>query len=128
MTDEERGRRMIKALEYGGPTHRLSDVVELIEAGRAQFWQNDEGAIVTEIHDFPLLKAVHFWLISGELKHCLALEHDILPWAIERGCTVATACGRKGWGRAAAPTGWRPWFPSFWKPLVEGVEHGRLLR
>lgn len=119
MTDEERGRRLIKALEYGGPTHRVSDVIDLYDQGKVQFWQNDEGAIVTEIHDFPLLKAVHFWLISGELKDCLALEDEILPWALEQGCTVATAAGRRGWGRVAAPTGWRLWNWNFIKPLTE---------
>lgn len=108
MTDEERARRLLKALDYAGPTHRLSDVVALIEQGRAQFWQNDEGAIVTEIENYPMVKCCRFWLISGELKACLALEDEIIPWALDEGCTKAIACGRKGWGRVAAPTGWKP--------------------
>jgi hypothetical protein len=118
VTEEERRARMQKALDHGGPTHTLADVGALIREGRAQWWQSGDGMIVTELHTTPLRKAVHFWLIAGELHDCLALEHDILPWAIEEGCTVATATGRKGWGRVAAPTGWRPWWPNFWKPLV----------
>ena len=74
--------------------------------------------IVTEIHDYPLLKTVHYWLIFGELRHCLALESDINSWARGEGCTVATATGRRGWGRVAAPTGWRPHMFTFYKPLV----------
>ena len=125
MTENERKARMERALEYGGPTHTLADVAKDIRDGKAQWWSNGDGMIVTEVHTFPLLKAVHFWLIAGALRDCLALEHDILPWAIEQGCTVATACGRKGWGRVAAPTGWREFHPNFWKPLVRGISYGQ---
>jgi len=123
LTDAQKRERLEKALVCGGPTHRVEDVVDLIRMGKAQMWERGDGCIVTEVHTFPLFQAVHFWLISGELRDCLALEHDILPWAIENGCTVATACGRRGWGRVAAPTGWREFYPNFIKPLVGG-HHG----
>ena len=125
MTADEAQARMAKALEYGGGTHSVGDVARLIQAGKCQWWDNGDGMIVTELHDYPLLKTIHYWLIFGELRHCLALEHDINPWAVENGCTVATACGRRGWGRVAAPTGWRPWHPNFYKPLVGGDSYGR---
>lgn len=125
LSSEEKLRRLQKALEYGGPTHSISDLIGLLHAGKAQLWERGDGCIVTEIHEFPLLKAIHFWLISGTIKDCLALEHDINPWAIEQGCTIATACGRKGWGRVSAPTGWREWYPNFWKPLVGEVRYGQ---
>lgn len=118
LTDAEKLERFQKALDCGGRTHEVADVVAMIKDGRAQYWSNGDGTIVTELHKFPNLKAVHFWLVSGDLRHCLALEHDIVPWAIEEGCTVATASGRKGWGRALAPMGWRPWWQTFVKTLV----------
>lgn len=118
LTDEEKRARLAKALVYGGSTHTVADVAALVKAGKAQFWQYGDGTIITEIHDYPLRKHVHYWLISGVLKDCLALEHEINPWAIEQGCTVATATGRPGWGRVAAPTGWKPWWPNFHKILV----------
>jgi hypothetical protein len=74
------------------------------------------------MHHFPRYSAVHFWLLFGELRHVLALEHEVLPWGIEQGATVATACGRKGWGRISAKTGWREWHPNFVKPLVRRTE------
>jgi hypothetical protein len=114
----EKARRLQLALEYGGhATHRLDDVVRMLKAGEAQLWEQDDGCIITEIEQYPLLKTVRFWLIFGELKQCLALEDQINEWAIGEGCSVAVASGRKGWGRAAAPTGWRPYLPSFYKPL-----------
>jgi|SRR5215471_11614990 len=118
MTDEEKLRRLERTLDYAGNTHTVADVVGMIREGRAQFWSNGDGHIVTELHSTPLKKMVHYWLIFGELKHCLALEHDINPWAIEQGCSVATAAGRKGWERVSAPTGWRPFMPMYVKPLI----------
>ena len=127
MTDEERGRRLLEAIEYGGPTHTLADIIELIDQGRAKFWENDEASVITEIREFPLMKQLNLWLISGELEHCLALEEEILAWGVEQGCSVATACGRKGWAPIVAKRGWRQWHPTFWKPLVPDVNYGRRL-
>ena len=118
LTGGEKAHRLQKALEYGGGTHRLDDVVRMLKAGEAQLFENEGGVIVAEVNEFPLLKTVNFWLLAGELRDVLALEHEVLPWAIERGCTVATGVGRPGWGRVAAKTGWRPWLPHFFKPLV----------
>jgi hypothetical protein len=118
MTDAEKAHRLSKALEVGGGTHTIADVADIVRAGKAKLFENDGGVIVAEINSFPQLKTVSFWLIAGELRACLALEHEVLPWGIENGATVATACGRRGWGRVAAPTGWRPWLPNFYKPLV----------
>ena len=116
----EKAHRLQKALEYGGGTHRLDDVVRMLKAGEAQLWENEGGVIVTEVNDYPLRKAIHYWLLAGELRDVLALEHEINPWAVEQGCTVATACGRRGWSRVAAPTGWKPWLPNFYKDLRHG--------
>ena len=113
----EKAHRLQKALEYGGPTHRLDDVVRMLRAGEAHLFENEGGVIVAEIERYPLLRAVRYWLIAGELRDCLALEAEINEWAIGEGCSVALAMGRKGWGRVAAPTGWRPYLPTFYKPL-----------
>ena len=121
LSDEQKVARLQKALECGGrPTHRLNDVVQLLEQGRAMLWQQGDGCIVTVVYDFPLRKSVDYWLIAGALRDCLALQDQINPWALEQGCTLATATGRKGWGRVAAPTGWKPWLPNFYKELGDG--------
>jgi len=119
LSPEEKRARLQRALEYGGGTHALADVIDLVKSGKAQFWENGDGAIVTEIHEYPRLKAVHYWLISGALQDCLDLDRDIVSWAVgEHGCTEATAVGRKGWGRVSASLGWRPHMYTFHKPLV----------
>jgi hypothetical protein len=106
MNAEEKLRRLQKALDLAGPTHRIPDVVERVRDARAQFWEHGDGCVVTELHSYPLSKAVHYWLVSGVLRDCLELQNQIDPWAIEQGCTMATACGRRAWGRALAPHGW----------------------
>ena len=117
LSSEEKRRRFEKALACGGNTHDVDDVVALVKEGKAQYWEHGDGIVVSEIHEFPKLKAIHFWLVSGDLRDCLALENDVLPWAREQGCTIATACGREGWGRVLAPIGWRKWRPNFMKQL-----------
>ena len=117
MTQEERIARLERALMWTGPTHTVADVMQLVGEHKAKFYTNGDGMIVAEMLQFPRLRAVNFWLIAGELKACLALEDEILEEARGNGCDVAIATGRKGWGRVAAPTGWRPHAYTFWKPL-----------
>jgi hypothetical protein len=119
LTGGEKAWRLQKALECGGTqTHRLDDVVRMLKAGEARLFENEGGVIVAEINTFPLLKTVNFWLLAGELRDVLALEDEVLDWATASGCAMATAIGRPGWGRVAAPTGWKPHLPSFYKMLV----------
>jgi hypothetical protein len=115
MTGTEKLARLEKALAHGGPTHTAADVVRLIEERRAQLWERRDGAIITEVHTFPLLKTVNYWLAAGDLNDCLALQSEIDEWARGEGCEVATLIGRRGWGRAAA--GWQLDGYSYRKPL-----------
>lgn len=118
MEDQEKLRRLEATLDYAGRTHDVADIVQGCRDNRFKWFSNGDGNIVAEICTFPKLKTVNFFLIFGELKHCLALEHEVLPWAIENGATLATATGRAGWGRVAAPTGWRPHSINYTKKLI----------
>jgi len=118
LTAEEKLRRLERAIAFGGNTHTVAHVVQAVRESRAQWWDNGEGFIVTELEHYPLLRACRYWLIAGELKACLSLDEQISQWAISEGCRVATATGRKGWGRAGAPYGWKPHSQTFFKDLV----------
>jgi hypothetical protein len=125
LSPEEKRARFQKALFLAGNTHAVEDVAALVKSGLAQFWEYGDGFVVTEIHDAPRLKAIHYWLVSGDLRDCLALQREIDPWAIEEGCTRATAAGRRGWLRALEPDGWKPqpnWFGAY-KTLVPRGDH-----
>lgn len=128
LSDREKFARLERALQWAGPTHRVSDVVERIKDNKAKFYTNGPGVIVAEMEQYPLVKVVRFWLIAGELKACLALEDEVLADGLAHGCEVAVAAGRRGWGKVAAPTGWRlhswnfakPLTRDFWRPGCEG--------
>jgi hypothetical protein len=120
MTDSERRVRFEKALHRAGDTHTVGDVLDKVEAGRAQFWNYGDGNVVTEVLTYPRLKAVNYWIVSGALPDCAALQPDIDAWALEQGCAVATAVGRMGWLRLSqTPFGaaWKPRGVAFVKSL-----------
>jgi hypothetical protein len=111
VTNEQKVRRFEKALAQAGNTHTIADVMQRIEQNRACCWTNGDSVVVTEVLVYPRLRAVNYWLGSGNLQECAALQPDIDAWARTEGCTVATATGRMGWLRVIkTPLGdeWRP--------------------
>lgn len=95
-----------RALELGGGTHTLTDVLDQIEAGEAQLWRDGDSAIVTEIVIYPRKKVLHFWLVAGELETVIRLSRLAMEWGKGEGCESATGTGRRGWVRALAKEGW----------------------
>lgn len=96
-----------RALREGGNTHTIEDVLQQIEAGSAQLWVVDDALIVTEIHEAPRAKTLHFWIATGKMDPVLALHTDVMAWGKEQGCDRATLAGRRGWLRVLAGKGWR---------------------
>jgi hypothetical protein len=121
LTNEQKVRRFEKALAQAGNTHSISDVMQRIEQNRACCWTNGDSVVVTEVLMFPRLRAVNYWLVSGKLQECAALQPDIDAWAVSEGCSVATATGRMGWLRLSETplgAGWKPAGVKFCKELV----------
>lgn len=126
MSPAERTARMEQALRLGGDLHTVSDVVDTVKAGRAQYWGREDGMVITELQTYPGRRLLNYWVVAGRLRDCLALAPEIEAWAVAEGCTVATACGLPKWGHVGARIGWRPWrLANFWKPLTEeGKSYG----
>jgi hypothetical protein len=97
-----------RALELGGCTHTLDDVWSQVESGDAQLWHDEGAVIITEVHDTPRMRVIHFWLASGELERVVQLSERALKWAGTQGCRQATLAGRRGWERVLAAAGWSP--------------------
>lgn len=107
------------ALTYCYGTHTIEDVERQIVEGRLQFWPGERCAVVTEIVDYPRLRALNFFLVGGDptspdglrgagLTELLEkMEPAIVEWAKELGCTRVAQTGRKGWGRVLAPLGYQ---------------------
>ena len=117
LSGPEKRARFQRALDRAGNTHTIEDVLAKVEAGRAAYWENGDGAAVVEILAYPRLRVLNFWLLSGVLRDVLAMEDEICAWGRENGATVATASGRAGWGRIGEPRGWIPRGRMWWRPL-----------
>lgn len=80
-----------------------------------------DSVVVTEVLQFPRLRACNFWVVAGHLQECAEMQPAIDAWAIGEGCSVAIATGRMGWLRLSSlPIG------SDWKAV--GVKFQRPLR
>lgn len=108
------------ALAHGGDTHSVEDVLDQIERGAAQVWIRDGSLIVTEIHDYPQKKVLHFWLATGEIASVVSLSHRILAEGKKMGCVQATLAGRKGWERVLGADGWNPMLRVMSKEIQDG--------
>ncbi len=96
------------ALPYCYGTHTMEDVERQIAEGRLQFWPGERCAVITEIVDYPRLRALNFFLVGGDLNELIEkIEPAIVAWAKALGCTRVAQTGRKGWGRVLAPLGYR---------------------
>lgn len=100
-------RFLINQLEDGlrraGSTHRLfPDVMELLELGAAQMFQNSAGVVITEIMQHPRLRELNVWLAAGQLEDCVRLQPRIEAWARENDCDRIIGRGRRGWERVCA--------------------------
>lgn len=118
-TQWERCRPWIEAaLPYCYGTHTIADVESQIADGRLQFWPGERCAVVTEIADYPRLRALNFFLAGGDLHELVeSMEPAIVAWAKTLGCTRVAQTGRRGWGRVLAPLGYRTTLSMMMKDL-----------
>lgn len=104
------------ALEYAHGTHTIDDVWQGIAEHRFQFWPGRNCAAVTEVIDYPRLRALNFWLLGGDLDELLN-EMEPRIWAIAKqlGCRRKFGVGRKGFERVLKSKGYRPMWTYFAK-------------
>jgi len=97
-----------EALVRAGGTHDLEKhLVPMLRSGQAQWWEKRDGAIITEVRDYPNFSAVNYWLVAGNMQDCLELQPEIDQWARSQGATRAVAIGRRGWERILPGHGWK---------------------
>ncbi|MBI3678487.1 MAG: hypothetical protein HY243_17910 [Proteobacteria bacterium] len=96
------------ALVHTHGTHAIEDIEDGIASGAYQFWCTQNSAAITEIVDYPKLKALNFFLLGGDLAELLdILEPRICAFARHKGCARVTGAGRKGWERVLKPLTYR---------------------
>lgn len=107
MNEDALKARLDKALEFGGRTHTMADLVMLLRRGEAQWFGNGSACVVAEVLTYPQAKMLNFWLVAGELQACLALQDEVDEFGLREGCTRAVATGRCGWLPALTARGWK---------------------
>lgn len=72
-----------------------------------QHWEDGETVVVTEVKQYPLLKACEVFMVAGDLNTAWKIEAEqIVPWAKSIGCTRMVGRGRKGWAGSAKQHGY----------------------
>ena len=99
--------RLEQALEHGGGTFALQDIVEGLEQGRFQLFWNNGGIAVTEIIQCPRKRYLNIFLAAGEMKAVLKLHRKVEKFARKNGCDFMQATARKGWEKFEPAFGWR---------------------
>lgn len=116
--DWERCKAWIAAaLVHARGTHELEDVESGIADGTYQFWPGKNAAIVSEIIQYPRLRALNFWLIGGDLNELKDMEPSITDWAKAAGCSRVMGVGRKGFERAFTNHGFTLWWTCIAKEI-----------
>lgn len=98
--------RLEQALEHGGGTYKLHDIVAGLEEGRFQFFHNTGGLAVTEIVQCPQKRYLNIFLAAGEMKAVVKLHRKVEAFARKHGCDFMQATARKGWEKFNPEFGW----------------------
>ena len=95
------------ALRYADESLTFEDVEQALANDYAQCWATPASVVVTQVVERRGELALHIWLAGGRLEDIELMAPTILGWGKQRGCTVATFTGRKGWLRTfLGRTGW----------------------
>ena len=100
---------IVAAVPYCYGTHTIEDIESGIASGQFQFWPGERCALITEVLEYPRVKALNFFLVGGSRKELVdRMEPMIVTWARTIGCTRVAQAGRRGWARVLQPKGYRP--------------------
>jgi len=100
-------KKLQRALDMDGNRHTIATVADQIERGVARLWVNGESVVVTQVIDYPNLRALNFWLAAGTLPEVRAMLPEIYEYGRREGCTQAESTCRKGWARVMEDDGWK---------------------
>ena len=95
------------ALARAGGTHTYEDVLQSISVGDMFFWPASKSCMVTEIVQYPRLRALHVFLAAGDLAEIKNMESSLISFAKSLKCSALSMSGRKGWTKALKELGWQ---------------------
>jgi len=98
------------ALDESGNLFSVEDVLDLVERGQYQLWQDGDSVVVTEVIVLPQAKVLNFLLAAGSIPTLSRMVPVLENWgSIVEGCTLAATTGRRGWERSflTKEQGWK---------------------
>ncbi len=87
-----------KALKHTD-CYNIKDVEEGIKKGVFHLWTGEKSAIITEIIEYPRLRAINLLFCGGDYKELQSMLPSIEQFAKHFGCKRLYGGGRKGWLR-----------------------------
>lgn len=106
LTPDQKIERIKKALHYAGDYHTWDDVVDGLESGRYQIFDNADGALIGEIMQLPKGRYYSAWLAGGRLPGVMKNVPAMEKLARKEGCKQMIMTGRMGWDRVLPKYGW----------------------
>lgn len=99
--------RIAKALESGGCTHSLQDVLGGLREGRFQIFDNDHGVCISEIIQTPQCRYLNCFVVAGQLPGVMELHNEVEEFAKANDCKWLETTARLGWEKVLPGFGWK---------------------
>lgn len=87
------------ALEYSDGMSDIDDVRDSLAKGESDLWVGEKSAIVTQVIETRIAKALLYHLAGGDLKELIEMTEHIENLAKDMGCSKVLINGRAGWGK-----------------------------
>lgn len=102
---------MVAALKKSGDLYEISDLLAMIEKGRAIFYPVENGAAVFRVVVYPKRTRLNLWLIGGEVGAGVAKLDAVMEaaefLAKEHGCDGIECIGQVAYKRVLKPHGYK---------------------
>jgi hypothetical protein len=85
--------------------YNLQDVEEGIKNGVFHLWVGEKSAMITEMIEYPQLRAINLLFCGGDYEELQSMLPSIEQFAKHFGCKRLYGGGRKGWLRKLKPLG-----------------------
>jgi len=109
---------LVDALEYSDGMLDIDDIRDMLATNQADLWMGKDSAIVTQVIESRLAKALLYHLAGGDLKELAEMTKHIENLAKDKGCSKVLINGRAGWGKALG--GYKERSRVFEKDLTNG--------
>jgi hypothetical protein len=102
-------RKLARVLDRMGGLYTLNDILTAIGEGRMQSFVKNNSWAITQVNQYPRVRALQLVAMVGDLADVDALHAKILDYADEANAGLLSTYGRMGWLREGSfrRLGWR---------------------